>query len=168
MKWIGISGSKLTDAHMEADVRQDVNEILMQGNGIVVGGAIGVDQIAAEEALKQDPGAEYIKVCLPAALSLYIDHYRTRAEEEVITHEQADALTHLLSLVKKRNPKALIEHPTNTVMNRETYYERNSKIVELSDALHAFQANHSKGTQDTVDKAKARGIPVTLRTYDLP
>jgi hypothetical protein len=51
------------------------------------------------------------------------------------------------------------------------YYERNSRIVEASDELVAFriktEASEGIGTADTIEKAKAKGIPVKLYSYDL-
>jgi len=51
------------------------------------------------------------------------------------------------------------------------YYERNSRAVEASDELIAFRVktkeSESLGTVDTVEKAKKKGIPVKLFSYDL-
>ncbi len=166
MKWIGITGSwRATSKKVEKDVRETVREIIIRGDGIVTGGALNVDYFATDEALKLDSKAKQIKVCLPATLERYTAHYRKRAEERVITPEQAEGLIAQLTTLKHANPKALIEHPTNTTLDTATYYERNSKVVELSDKLLAFQVNDSLGVQDTVDKAKALGKPVALKKY---
>jgi hypothetical protein len=46
VKWIAISGSwKLTNASIEAKVREVVQDIIQQGNGIVSGGALNVDYL---------------------------------------------------------------------------------------------------------------------------
>ena len=168
MKWIGISGTwKLTNSEVEADVRKAVREIILRGDGIVTGGALGVDYFATDEVLKLNPESTRIKVCLPATLERYAAHYRKRAGEEVVTPEQAESLIAQLTALKNANPQALIEHPTNTSIDQVTYFERNTKVVELSDELLAFQVNGSPGVQDTVDKAKALGKPVTLKKYSL-
>ncbi len=39
--------------------------------------------------------------------------------------------------------------------NDESYFARNLWIVEACDEVYAFQVNKSKGTQDTINKAKA-------------
>ena len=50
-------------------------------------------------------------------------------------------------------------------LTKEVYFARNSLIVELADELMAFQVNKSAGTQDTIDKARLKGIPVSVREY---
>ncbi|HXK31187.1 MAG TPA: hypothetical protein VJZ94_00330 [Candidatus Paceibacterota bacterium] len=166
MKWIGISGTwKITSKEVEADVRKAVREIIERGDGIVTGGALNVDYFATDEAFKINPEATRIKICLPATLERYAAHYRKRSGEEVVTLEQAENLIAQLTALKNANPQALIEHPTNTVINQVTYFERNSEVVELSDELLAFQVNDSLGVQDTVDKAKALGKPVIIKKY---
>jgi predicted Rossmann fold nucleotide-binding protein DprA/Smf involved in DNA uptake len=42
-------------------------------------------------------------------------------------------------------------------------HERNQKIVDAADALIAFPGPNSKGTWDTVRRAKEKGIPVFMR-----
>ena len=114
MKWIAISGSwRKTNEKVENDVRETVRDIVARGDGIVTGGALNVDWFATDEVLQLDPGANQIKVCLPAPLEQYVAHYCKRADEGVITHEQADQLTEQLRRLKEANPAALIEHPTN-------------------------------------------------------
>ena len=168
MKWIGISGSwRATSPEVEKDVRDFVREVMGRGNGIVTGGALHVDYFATDEALKHDKEAKQIKVFLPVTLERYAAHYRKRASEGVITHEQAEQLVAQLSELQQRNPEALVEHKENTVVDMTTYYERNTDVVNASDSLAAFQVNDSKGVQDTVDKAKAQGKEVFLKRYSV-
>jgi len=88
MKWVAISGSwRKTNEEVENDVRQAVREIIKRGDGIVTGGALNVDYFATDEALKVNPEAKQIKVCLPVTLELFSAHYRKRADEGVITHQ---------------------------------------------------------------------------------
>ena len=62
MKWIGISGSwRFFNREIEDKLRQIIKEIILKGNGIVSGGALGIDSIALSEALKHDLKAEKIK-----------------------------------------------------------------------------------------------------------
>ncbi len=85
MKWYGITGSwRKTSEQVEADVRTAVQKIIERGDGIVTGGALNVDWFATDEALKHNPEATQIKVCIPAKLELYAAHYRKRADEDVI------------------------------------------------------------------------------------
>ena len=166
MKWIGISGSwRKTSSEVEHDVRQVVREIISRGDGIVTGGALNVDYFATEEALRANPKATQIRVYRPVTLERYAAHYRKRADEGVITHEQAEGLIRLLIALKRANPIALIEHLTNTVIDRATYFERNSIVVDHSDEILAFQVNDSAGVQDTCDKARAEGKPVHVKRY---
>ena len=59
-----------------------------------------------------------------------------------------------------------MEHPERPqVVNITTYYLRNQDIVDVADELLAFQVNASAGTQDTVDKAQMKGIPVVVFTF---
>lgn len=166
MKWIGITGSwRKTSEEVEKDVRAAVREILECGDGIVTGGALNVDWYATDEALKLNPEATQIKVCLPVTLERYATHYRRRADEGVITHEQAERLIAQLTKLKAANSAALIEHPTNMVVDQTTYFERNTQVVSFSDELLGFQVNDSGGVQDTVDKAHQQRKPVTLKKY---
>ena len=168
MKWFGITGSwRLTSSEVEADVRKAVREIIERGDGIVTGGALNVDYFATDEALTHNSEATQIKVCIPASLELYSAHYYMRAQEGVITIEQAESLVQQLTTLKTANPEALIEHPTNTVIDQTTYYERNTQVVELSDVVLGFQVNGSQGVQDTIDKARALGKTVELKTYTI-
>jgi len=164
-RWTAISGSwRTVDAAVEADVRETVGAILTKGGGIVTGGALGVDYIATDEALKHDPAAMRLKIILPTALSDYANHYFKRAEEGVITPKQAQDLVAQLSAVRDANPAALIQM-SYTVCTPETYYARNTAVLDAADSLAAFQVNGSAGTQDTIDKARARGMAVIHKTY---
>ena len=61
---------------------------------------------------------------------------------------------------------ALVEHPERPqVVDVSTYYRRNQDVVDVADELLAFQVNDSGGVQDTVDRARAKGIPVVVFTY---
>ena len=175
MKWIAISGSwRKTTNEIEKKIRNIVREIMIRGDGIVSGGALGVDFIALDEALKSDPKAERIKIFLPTISEVYVAHYRKHVLLGTITKEQAENLISQLAELKQINPKALIENP-NINFTEDTkkrmYYERNSTIVDASDELVAFRVKTEKskgmGTADTVEKAHQKGIPVKVFQYDL-
>ncbi len=172
MKWVGISGGwRRVDGKVEDDVRQAVREIMMRGDGIVSGGALGVDSIALDEAMKHDLSANRIKIFLPAALDRYAAHYRKRAEEGVITSGWADALIGQLTKLKKLNPAAVIENQENEVIDKENYYKRNLDVVAASDELIAFriktEMSEGMGVYDTIKKAEEKGVPVKVYNYDL-
>jgi len=173
MKWIGISGGwRKTNEEVEYKIRQVVRKTIQSGDGIVSGGALGVDYIAIDEALKYDPKAERTKIFLPTTLEKYAEHYRKHARLRTITQGQAENLINQLTRLKQINPKALIENP-DTNFTEETkkkmYYERNSKVVELSDELVAFriktELSEGMGIADAIEKAHKKGIPVKVFSY---
>lgn len=162
-----ISGSwRTVSADVEHDVRAVVADVYARGGGIVTGGALGVDYIATDEALKHDPAAARLKIILPTSLSDYASHYFKRAAEGVISQKQAEDLTAQLGAVRAANPAALVEMHY-TVCTPKTYYARNTAVLDAADSLAAFQVNGSAGTQDTIDKARARGMAVTHKTYGI-
>ncbi len=175
MKWFGISGGwRKVDSAIEGAVRTKVAEIMTAGDGIVSGGALNVDFIALDEALKHDSKAERIKIFLPTSLQKYAEHYRKHAILGDITSQQAEDLISQLENLKITNPDALIEKPDTNFTEenkKEKYYERNSEVVEASDELVSFRirtdASEGLGTADTVEKAKEKGIPVEEHEYIL-
>jgi len=167
MRWTAISGTwRTVNDAVEHDVRADVKAVLDAGNGIVTGGALGVDYIATDEALKNDPAAKQIKIIIPTSLSDYANHYFKKGAEGVITPKQAQDLIDQLSEVKRRNPAAL-EEMGYKACNTESYFARNGRVVAESQDLLAFHVNDSPGTQDAIDKAKAAGMSVIHRKYSI-
>lgn len=167
MQWIAISGSwRKVSAEVERDVREEVTKILLAGDGIITGGALGVDFIATREALAMDAAARQIRIILPTSFTIFADHFSKRAGEGVITFDQAEMLIRQLNEVKSRNNAAIVELEY-TVCNPETYHARNSAVIRAADRLIAFQVNDSQGTQDAVDKAVLKGIPIQHKKYSL-
>jgi hypothetical protein len=165
MKWWAISGSwRLTNAEVERDVRDAVRSVINKGDGIVSGGALNVDYFATDEALTLCPSGTQIKIIIPTPLNVFAAHFRTRAGEGVITNEQAEVL--IAQLTKVKAAGSLIEM-NHAVCNQETYYDRNSAVIDAADCLLAFHVNGSGGVQDAVDKARARGMEVVLKSYNL-
>jgi hypothetical protein len=140
-------------------VHKEVAAALAAGKSIVTGGALGTDYWATEIALSTDPAR--LKVILPTSLGTYAAHYRQRAAEGVISARQAESLIRQLKAVARAG--GLVEHPERQrVVNATTYYLRNEDVVDAADELLAFQVNASAGTQDTVDKARMKEIPVAV------
>lgn len=163
MKWYGISGSwRVGSEELHKDVRSTVAKIMQNGDGIVSGGALGVDQIATEEALRNNPSADKIKIIIPSTLDIFADHFRKRAAQGVISQGQAGSLIGLLTIIKE---KGSLKEMAFTELNEKSYYARNSEVLNHSDELIAFQVNMSSGTQDTIDKARQADMPVTLKQY---
>jgi len=170
IKWVGISGGwRKINQEVEKKARETVREIILRGDGIVSGGALGVDFVALDEALKQNSTAERIKIFLPTSFEIYAAHYRKRAKEGVITGKQAESLISQLTILKNINSSALIEGSAE-IVNTETYYQRNSLVVEAIDELIAFhiisESSQGLGVNDTIQKAKQKGIPVKVFSYD--
>lgn len=167
LKWIGISGSwRVTNSQIENDVRAEVKKIISEGNGIVTGGALNVDYQATDEVFKLNR-LDQLKIFLPVSLDLFIAHYQKRSIEGIVTQKQAKDVIKQLTIIKKLNPNSIIENMVETIVDKDSYYRRNSEVVNASDELLAFQVNQSQGTQDTIDKAKAKGIPVKVFSYQI-
>ena len=167
MKWIAISGSwRKTNKQVEDDVRCIIRQIVANGDGVVTGGALGVDYFATDEILKYDAHAKRIKVYLPTTLEIYSAHYRKRAGEGVITINQADALIEQLNALKLANPNALIEGHF-TEVTQEIYYERDQWVIDAADELLAFHVNNSRGVEDTTERARKKGIPIKALVYSI-
>ena len=162
--WVGVSGSwRYALPAMREAVHKEVAAALAAGKSIVTGGALGTDYWATEIALSTDPAR--LKVMLPTSLGTYTAHYRRRAAEGVISARQAESLIRQLEAVARAG--GLVEHPERPqVVNVATYYLRNQDVVDAADELLAFQVNASAGTQDTVDKARMKGIPVAVFTFE--
>lgn len=167
MKWIGISGSwRTVDHQVETDVRQCVKDFFAQGDGLVTGGALGVDYIATDEALLRNPSASKIKIFLPTSFSVYVNHFYASAEKGVITERQAKRLHDQLHLVFNRNHNALIEM-YNPVCDQEAYYRRNKRVIQACDVLHAFSVNNSNGVTHAIEQAKQKGISTHIKRYTI-
>jgi hypothetical protein len=172
MKWIAISGSwRNTNAQVEKDVREAVSAIMRREDGVVTGGAPGVDYFAVDEALKQDTKASRIKIILPTTLKFYLHHTQLRIEEGMLAKNIGEPVIHQLNDINKTNPISIIEGkdiPGKIHVEQWQYFERDGLIVAAADELIAFSVNNSEGTADTIEKARKKGIPVKVNTYTIP
>jgi len=163
MKNIGITGSwRTVNEAVHNDVRQVVRDIVGQGDRIITGGALGVDWIATDEAMKQDSSYRGIQVIIPTSLSIYSAHYFRRATEGVISIETALGLLKQLQVLKEHG---CLEEMEFLSCNPETYFTRNQRVVDKSDALVAFHVNNSGGVQDTIYRALAKKIDIKVYSY---
>ena len=162
--WVAVSGSwRYALPGLREAVHREVADALAAGKSIVTGGALGTDYWATEVALGIDPAR--LKVILPTSLVTYVAHYQRRAAEGVISARQAEDLIRQLEAVARAG--GLVEHPERPqVVNVTTYYLRNQDVVDAADELLAFQVNASTGTQDTMDRARLKGIPVAVFTFE--
>jgi hypothetical protein len=167
MKWIAIAGTWWkTNSEIEKTVRETVRSIITRGDGVISGGALDVDYFALDEALKHNPTAEQIKIFIPSSLETYRDHYATKRNEKAVSPEQSQMLITQLEGLKRINENALIEGPEK-LLNKEAYFNAITTIINASDELIAFHVNHSEGTQDAIDKAYEKGIPVNVFSYTI-
>lgn len=58
--------------------------------------------------------------------------------------------------------------PDSAVRSPDRYYQRNQLIVDASDILLAVWDEESRGTLDTVKRAKRKGIPVFVYNFKNP
>jgi hypothetical protein len=166
MKWVAIVGSWQHSAPtIEVDVRRVVQEIVLRGDGVIVGGAPGVDYIATDEYMKVDPTASRLKILLPSTLEKYALHYSRLIEEGEVIPEVGESLITQLQRVRLANQDALVEDLDNEVLNDVAYFKRIEEIVDASDELQAFRIDSSKGTQHAIDKAHEKGIPTKVYVY---
>lgn len=82
-------------------------------------------------------------------------------------NKEAKAITAQLRTVQKLNPRAIIDNTSFKEANKESYYARNTLIVENCDILFAFQVNNSKGVQDALNKARKLGKKVVVKKYTI-
>ena len=162
MKWILFTGTwRLTNKEVENDVRAAVREVIARGDGVLTGGATGVDYFAKDEALKHNPDATRLKILIPAFLEDYITDVYTNWCTPPVTKSDVDALASLLRKIHQINPSSIIETPKK-IITQEDYNLRNIDEVKASDAVYAFQVNKSGGTQQTIDEAKKAGLPILV------
>jgi hypothetical protein len=162
-EWTAVSGSWRTSTQeLKRDLRAAIAAELACGRGIVTGGALGVDFDATEQTLEVYRRGERTLVIIPAGLEAYNAHYASRAREGVITGEQHRSLIAQLRTVKALG--RLVELGFG-VVDRESYYARNTEVLRFASRLLALQVDGSPGTQDTIEKARAAGLEVRVRSY---
>lgn len=164
MKWIIFTGTwRLTNKEVEQDVRVAARQVFESGDGLLTGGATGVDYFAMDEFVKLNPDCTRIRVFIPARLEHFIFDYRKNWKHDPITDADIDNLEYILKIIKERNPSALFEVKKDTGDITQAEYDlRHNEEVTFSDEVYAFQVNNSTGTQDTIDKAAKSGLPITL------
>lgn len=168
MKWVIFTGTwRLVNKEVENDVRHAAREVFERGDGLVTGGATGVDYFAMDEFLKLNPECTRIRIFIPARLTHFIEDYRKNWKHSPIDNIDIDNLEHLLKLIKERNPSAVFEvRKDEGDITQNEYDLRHNEEVTFSDEVYAFQVNNSTGTSDTISKARAVGLPIGLhKTY---
>lgn len=170
MKWIIFTGAwRLTNGEVESDVREATREVINRGDGIVTGGATGVDYFCMDEYFKIDPSCTKIRIFIPAKLDHFINDYHKNWCHSPVTSKDIDKLEVLLKKIQKANPAAFLEFKKSDGDITQNYYDdRHNEEVAFSDEVYAFHVNSSDGTQDTINKARAAGLPITLhKKYEI-
>ena len=170
MKWVIFTGTwRLSNKEVERDVRLAAREVFERGDGLVTGGATGVDYFAMDEFLKLNPDCTRIRIFIPARLQHFIADYRINWAHAPVTDKDIDDLEYLLKIIMERNPSAMFEVRKETGDITQTEYDlRHNEEVTFSDEVYAFQVNNSTGTSDTIAKARNAGLPITLhKTYTI-
>jgi len=164
MKWIIFTGTwRLTNKEVENDVRSAARKIFEAGDGLVTGGATGVDYFAMDEFVKLNPDCNRIRIFIPARLKHYIRDYRKNWKHAPIKNVDIDNLAYLLNIIKKRNPSAVFEvRKDKGDILQYDYDLRHNEEVTFSDEVYAFRVNDSAGTSDTIKKAESAGLPIKL------
>ncbi len=164
MKWVIFTGTwRLTNKEVEKDVREAARRVFENGDGLVTGGATGVDYFAMDEFVKLNPDCTRIRIFIPARLHHFIQDYRKNWKWAPVDDIDIDNLEHILTLIKQRNPAALFEVKKDFGdITQEEYDLRHNEEVTFSDEVYAFHVNKSSGTSDTIQKAKAAGLSVPI------
>ncbi len=154
---------------VETDVRHSARRVFQEGNGLVTGGATGVDYFAMDEFLKLNPDCTRMRIFIPARLPHFIRDYRINWKHSPVDDADIDNLEYLLNIIKERNPSAVFEvRKESGDITQDEYDIRHNEEVTFSDEVYAFQVNNSTGTSDTINKAHAAGLPVSLhKTYTI-
>jgi pentose-5-phosphate-3-epimerase len=54
---------------------------------------------------------------------------------------------------------------TAQIINKETYFNRISQIIDVADELIAFHVNNTEETKETIEKARNKGISGKVYSY---
>lgn len=168
-KWYGIVGSWQYDfSEIREDAQKHVRDILKDGNGIITGGALGVDYWATQTALDEGDPQSQIKLVLPVALQDFLAFYRLKKKEGRISDKQCIDIT--FQLKKARDLKVeIIDRTPYRIVGIKSYDARTKRVVEMSDGIYAFQVINkenpggTRGTQFGIDYANSLNKPILFR-----
>ena len=178
MKWLAVVGTREVNDTIRRDIGRVVGQKIIEGSGIVSGGATGVDHEAARLAyecgleaarLAYECGLEAARfqIFLPVKLELYCQALYDRVVVGKCRQDDAIATVALLRDIAKNRPGVLHDTTEFTEVNAESFHARNCQIVDLADELVAFRVNDSRGTTFTIDQAQEKDIPVSVFDYTI-
>ena len=165
MKWLAVVGTREVNDTIRRDIEQFIGQKITEGDGIVSGGATGVDHEAARLAYEYGLEAARFRIFLPVELELYCQALYSRAAVGKCRQDDAVATVALLRDIAKNRPGVLYDTTEFTEVNAESFHARNCQIVALADKLVAFRVNDSRGTTFTIDQAREKGIPIKVFDY---
>lgn len=99
-----------------------------------------------------------------------LDWYLSRLKRDyelILLHGGAIGFDRIAeSWAKKNKVKTEIYLPNYEKYGKGAPLKRNQTIVDNSDYFIAIQQNNSRGTQDAIDKAIRRGLPIKIIKYE--
>ena len=169
MNWYGITGSwRKSNAEVREDVEEIVKEMLNLGNGVITGGALGVDHVATQTVLANaENPQDRLKIYLPVSFERYAIHLYNRTIERIVKPDQVDDLVSQLIFIRQNYPKCIYDNAGFRTVSPVSYYARNQRIAADCDELYAFHINKTKGVQDAIEKARKLGKPVHIKEYSI-
>lgn len=165
MKWLGVVGTREVNDTIRHDIEQCVGQKIIEGGGIVTGGATGADHEAARLAYEYGLKAVRFRIFLPVELEPYCQALYDRAAVGKCRQDDAVATVALLRDIARNRPGVIRDTNEFTEVNAESFHVRNCQIVALADELVAFRVNDSPGTTFTIDQAREKGIPIKVFDY---
>lgn len=165
MKWLGVVGTREVNDTIRRDIEQFVRQKIVEGGGIVSGGATGADHEAARLAYEYGLEAARFRIFLPVELELYCQTLYSRAVVGKCRQDDVIATVALLRNIAKYRPGVLRDATDFNEVNADSFHARNCQIVDLADELVAFRVNGSPGTTFTIDQARQKGIPTKVFDY---
>jgi hypothetical protein len=142
---VGTRESGLSPAMIEQTIFQ-TEKALNAGWRVATGGASGVDSVVMQTALDMGKG-NMLDIYLPKDMA-----YQPYSAQNLIKQAESQGAT-----VK------FDQGYTSGLFGEKSSFDiknRNTVIVENSNAIVAIQNNNSRGTADTIAKANEAGIPV--------
>jgi hypothetical protein len=165
MDWLAVVGTREVDSKIRRDIERFVSQKITEGNGIVSGGATGVDHEAARLAYEYGLEVVRFRIFLPVKLELYCQALYDRAADGKCRQDDAIATVALLRDIAKHRPGVLRDTTDLNEVNADSFHARNCQIVALADELVAFRVNNSLGTTFTIDQAREKSIPIKVFDY---
>ncbi len=143
-------GGKIPDAMVEQAAAQ-TTKALNSGWRIATGGASGVDSVVMQTAIDMGKG-NMLDIYLPKDLA-----YQPYSAQQLIKQAEAQGAT--------------VKYDcgyTSGLFGEKSSFDiknRNTVLVENSEAVVAIQSGGSRGTEDTIMKAKEAGLKVKVSRY---